>query len=137
MTVQPYLYFDGRCEEAIKFYEKALGAKVVMMMRFKESPEPAKPGMCPPGSDDKIMHMSFRIGDSEIMASDGNNTGKPVFQGISLTYTAKNEAEADKAFAQLSEGGKIQMPLTKTFFSPKFGMVADKFGVSWMVMAAK
>ena len=108
-----------------------------MMMRFKESPEPAKPGMCPPGSDDKIMHMSFRIGDSEIMASDGNNTGKPVFQGISLTYTAKNEAEADKAFAQLSEGGKIQMPLTKTFFSPKFGMVADKFGVSWMVMAAK
>jgi PhnB protein len=134
MQVQPYLFFDGRCEEAVDFYKKTLGAEVEMMMRFKESPEPPNPGMCPPGSDDKVMHCSFKIGDTAVMASDGRCGGQPDFKGFALSITAKTEAEADKMFTALAEGGHVQMPMTKTFFSPKFGMVADKFGVGWMVI---
>lgn len=132
MLVQPYLFFDGRCEEALEFYRSKLGAEVMMLMRFKESPEPCQSGTTPPG--DKVMHSSFRIGDSTIMASDGHCTGKPSFQGFSLSITAPNEAEADRLFAALSEGGQVLQPLTKTFFSPRFGMVADRFGVSWMIV---
>lgn len=134
MQVQSYLFFDGRCEEAVDFYRKALGAKVEMMMRFKENPDPQG---CPGGvqiDGEKIMHASLRIGDSVVMASDGMAQGKPAFQGFSLSLNAKNEAEADSLFNALSDGGQVQMPLTKTFFSPRFGMVADKFGVSWMVI---
>ncbi len=134
MNLQPYLYFDGRCEEAIDFYRKALGATDVMMMRLKESPEPPQPGMVPPGSENKILHSSFRIGDLTLMASDGRCGGRPVFQGISLSISVPTEAEADRVFAALGEGGLVQMPLTRTFFSPRFGMVADRFGVSWMVL---
>jgi PhnB protein len=134
MQVQPYLFLDGRCEEAIEFYKKALGAKVDMMMRFKESPEPPKPGMCPPGSDDKIMHAAIRIGDTQVLASDGRCTGHPDFKGFSLTISANTESEADRMFAALGDGGQVQTPMTKTFFSPRFGMVADKFGVGWMVL---
>ena len=137
MQVQPYLFFDGRCEEALEFYKKALGAEVEMLLRFKDSPEPPQPGMCPPGSDDKVMHASFRVGDTQVMASDGRCQGKPAFQGFALTITAKSEAEADKLFNALGNGGQVQMPLAKTFFSPRFGMVADKFGVGWMVIAAQ
>ena len=136
MQVQPYLFFDGRCEEAIEFYRKALGAEVTMLMRFKDSPEPPQPGCCPPGSDDKVMHASLRIGDTTVMASDGGCQGKPRFEGFALTLTASNEAEAERLFAALGEGGQVQMPLTRTFFSPRFGMVADRFGVSWMVVVA-
>ncbi|HEY6280286.1 MAG TPA: VOC family protein [Burkholderiales bacterium] len=134
MQVQPYLFFDGRCEEAVEFYRKALGAEVVMLMRFKDSPEPPQPGMVPPGSENKVMHASFRIGDTTVMASDGRCLGRPSFQGFSLSLTASNETEADRLFAALSEDGQVQMPLTKTFFSPRFGMVADRFGVSWMIV---
>lgn len=138
MQVQPYLFFDGRCEEALEFYKKALGAKVEMLMRFKENPDMGKdagPGCGPPaGSGEKVMHASLKIGDTAIMASDGMCAGKPSFQGISLSLNAKTEAEADTLFAALSEGGQVQMPLEKTFFSPRFGMVADRFGVSWMVV---
>ena len=141
MAVQPYLFFDGKCEEALEFYKKALDAKVEMMMRFKENPEPPQPGdaNCAgpmPTADmaEKIMHSAFKVGDVQILASDGMCSGKPTFQGISLALSVKTEAEADKRFAALAAGGEIQMPLAKTFFSPKFGMVADKFGVSWMVM---
>jgi PhnB protein len=136
MQVQAYLFFDGRCEEAVEFYKKALGAKVEMLMRFKENPEPPQPGMVPPGAEDKIMHTCFRIGDTSVMASDGHCTGKPSFQGFSLSISAPNAAEADRLFAALADGGKIQMPLAKTFFSPRFGMVADRFGVSWMIIVA-
>src|SRR6185437_16860555 len=115
MKVQPYLFFDGRCEEAIKFYQKVLGAQVIMQMRFKDSPEPPSAD-CGPVDGDKIMHVSFRVGETEIMASDGRNTGKPVFQGIALSITAPTAADADRIFAQLSDGGQVQMPLTKTFF---------------------
>ena len=132
--VQPYLFFDGRCEEAIEFYKSALGAKVDMMMRFKDSPEPVPPGMCPPGSDDKVMHAALRIGNTVVMASDGMAGGKPEFKGFSLSVNAANEAEADKVFAALGKGGKVTMPLAKTFYSPRFGMVTDKFGVGWMVI---
>jgi PhnB protein len=134
MLVQSYLFFDGRTEEAIEFYKKALGAKVEMVMRYKEAPEAPPPGMVPPGSENKVMHSSFRIGDTSVMASDGNCTGKPAFNGFSLSITVANEGEADRVFAALGDGGQVQMPLAKTFFSPKFGMVADKFGVSWMVI---
>jgi PhnB protein len=134
MLVQSYLFFDGRCEEAIEFYKKALGAKVDMMMRNKESPEAPPPGMTAP--PEKIMHASFRIGDTQVMASDGHATGKPAFQGFSLSITVPDEGKAKQYFNALADGGKVQMPLTKTFFSPSFGMLADKFGVSWMVMTA-
>ena len=134
MQVQPYLFFDGRCEEALEFYRSALGAEVEMLMRFKDSPEPPPPGMVPPGSENKVMHSSFRIGDATVMASDGRCTGQPSFQGFSLSLTVADEAEAERLFAALADGGQVQMPLSKTFFSPRFGMVADRFGVSWMVV---
>ncbi len=136
MQVQAYLFFDGRCEEAIEFYKTALGAKVETLMRFKDSPEPPQSGACPPAPADKVMHASLRIGDTAVMASDGHCQGKPAFQGFALTITAQSEAEADRLFAALSQGGQVQMPLTKTFFSPRFGMVADRFGVSWMIIVA-
>jgi len=136
MQVQPYLFFDGRCEEAVEFYRSKLGAKVEMFMRFKDSPEPPQPGMVPPGSEDKVMHTSFRIGDTIVMASDGHCLGRPSFQGFSLSLTVPNDAEAERLFAPLADGGQVQMPLTKTFFSSRFGMVADRFGVSWMIVVA-
>ena len=134
MQVQPYLFFDGRCEEALEFYKSVLGIKLEMLMRFKDSPEPPQPGMCPPGSEDEVMHASFRVGDTLVMASDGMAKGKPEFKGFSLSLDAATEAEADRLFAALGKGGQVQMPLAKTFFSPRFGMVADRFGVSWMVI---
>jgi PhnB protein len=133
--VQPYLFFDGRCEEAVEFYRKALGAEVEMLMRFKDSPEPPQPG-CAPGAPDKVMHASFRIGETTVMASDGRCEGKPSFQGFSLSLTVPTETEADRLFNTLADGGQVQMPLLKTFFSPRFGMVADRFGVSWMIYVA-
>jgi len=136
MQVQPYLFFDGRCEEAVEFYRRALGAEVTMLMRFKDSPEPPDPGMVPPGSGDKVMHASFRIGDTTVLASDGRCATQPSFQGFSLSLTVPNEAEAERLFASLANGGQVQMPLTKTFFSSRFGMVADRFGVSWMIYVA-
>ena len=134
MQAQPYLFFDGRCEEALTFYRKTLGAEVTMMMRFKEAPEKPPPGAVAPGSDDKIMHSSFRIGETNIMASDGGCSGNTSFKGFSLSLDAKDEADAKRLFAALGDGGEVQMPLSKTFFSPAFGMLADKFGLGWMVM---
>jgi len=134
MQVQTYLFFDGRAEEAIEFYRSTLGAEVTMLMRYKESPEPPPPGMVPPGSENKIMHASFRIGDTVVMASDGNCAGKPSFQGFSLSVDAPDEAAAERVFAALGKGGQVQMPLAKTFFSPRFGMLTDRFGVGWMVI---
>ena len=130
MLVQPYLFFDGRCEEALEFYKSALGAEIQMLMRFKDNPEPqAKPT----GVGDKVMHTSFRIGETTVMASDGRCQGRPSFQGFALSLTAPNDAEAERLFAALAEGGQVQMPLARTFFSSRFGMVADRFGVSWMI----
>jgi PhnB protein len=135
-VVEPYLFFNGRCDEALNFYTAALGAKVEFLMRFKDSPEPSKPGMTPPGSENKVMHASFRIGGNRLMASDGRCSGKLDFQGFSLSITVSDESEADKLFAALADGGQVQMPLTKTFYSPRFGMVSDRFGVLWMVLVA-
>ena len=133
MQVQPYLFFDGRCEEAVEFYRSALGAEVVMLMRYKDCPDPPPPGMVPPGGENKVMHAALRVGDAMVLGSDGRCSGEPSFQGFALSLTASNEAEANRLFASLAEGGQVQMPLAKTFFSPCFGMVADRFGVSWMV----
>ena len=129
--VQPYLFFGGRCEEALEFYRGALGAEVEMLMRFKESPEP-QPKM-PDCFEEKVMHASFRIGETTVMASDGMCDGEPNFEGFSLSITVPDEAEADRVFAALSEGGLVSMPLEKTFWAPKFGMLEDRFGVGWMV----
>ena len=131
--IQPYLFFGGRCEEAINFYRKAIGAEVDMMMRFSESPEPPPPGMLKAGFEKKIMHSSFRVGDSTIMASDGCGPDESGFKGFSLSISLKTAAEVDRAFAALSEGGQVTMPLSQTFWSPRFGMLTDKFGVGWMV----
>ena len=135
MIVQSYLSFEGRCEEAFNFYVEKLGAKLDVMMRFKDSPEPCPEGMIPPGSENKIMHMSFHVGETMLMATDGNCAGKTGFQGISLALSVPTVEEANKIFSALSGEGQVQMPIGKTFFSPAFGMVADKFGVNWMVLA--
>jgi PhnB protein len=135
-VVESYLFFNGNCEQALEFYRKALGAEVEMLMRYKESPEPHKPGMIPPGFENKIMHCSFRIGNTRMMASDGCSTEKSEFEGFSLSLTVANDAEAEKAFNALAEGGQVRMPLAKTFWTPKFGMLQDKFGVGWMVAVA-
>lgn len=131
--VQPYLMFNGRCDEALDFYKKALGAEVLMLMRFKDSPELPPPG-CAPSPADKVMHTSFRIGETVLMASDGQCEGEPKFEGISLSLTVPTEAEAEKYFGTLANSGQVVMPLAKTFFSAKFGMVNDKFGLNWMVL---
>jgi PhnB protein len=142
MQVQPYLFFDGRCEEAIDFYRGAIGAEVMMLMRFKDCPEPAQEASAQqgegcaitPGTENKVMHASLRIGDATVMVSDGRCTGQTVFQGFALSLDAPNEAEAERLFAALGSGGQVQMPLAKTFFAKSFGMIADRFGVTWMVI---
>lgn len=133
MHTQVYLFFDGRCDEALDFYKKNLGAEVEMLMRFKDAPQQQGEN-CVPGNENKVMHSCFKLGDWRVMASDGHAKGQPEFKGFSLSLAFAGEAEADRAFKALSDGGKVEMPLTKTFFSPKFGMVQDKFGVGWMLM---
>ena len=131
-TVQPYLFFDGKCEEALEFYKSAIGAKVDMMMRFKEAPDQSQ---MQPNTGEKVMHAAFHVGTTQVLASDGHCAGKPSFQGFGLALNAKNDAEAEKLFTAVGKGGQVLQPLTKTFFASKFGMVADKFGIMWMVMA--
>ncbi|HEY4140113.1 MAG TPA: VOC family protein [Pseudolabrys sp.] len=133
MQVQSYLFFDGRAEEAIEFYKKTLGASVNALMRFKEGPDQA---MCAPGSENKIMHADISIGETNVLLSDGHNKGQPDFQGFGLALTTKTEAEANKFFDGLAVGGAVTMPQSKTFFSPRFGMLKDKFGVQWMILVA-
>jgi len=135
MKVEPYLNFNGRCDEAIEFYKKAVGAKVQMLMRFKECPEP-HPNMDPSAAN-KVMHAAFQVGQTTVMASDGRCTGSTKFDGITLSVTTASDAEAQKIFKALSEGGQVTMPLNKTFFSSQFGMLADRFGVHWMVLVAQ
>jgi PhnB protein len=134
MQTQIYLFFDGRTEEALDFYKKTLDIEVEALMRFKDAPGPNDPNCPPPKNPNAVMHSSFKLGDQRVMASDGNGGGKPEFKGFSLTLAVNTEAEADKLFARLSEGGQVQQPLIQTFFSPKFGMLQDKFGVGWMVL---
>ena len=132
MQIQPYLFFEGRTEEALEFYKGKLGAQVEFLMRYKDNPDPK---YNPPNSGEKVMHSCFRVGDTQVMASDGNCSGKPSFQGFSLTFNAKDEADAKRRFNALAEGGQVNLPLSETFFAKSFGMVADRFGLNWMVMA--
>lgn len=133
MKIKPYLFFDGRCEEAIEFYKAALGAELLFMMRNSDSPEPPPPGMLPPGSEHKVMHASLRVGATVVMMSDGRCGGDTVFKGFSLSLGSPDEAGARRLFDALADGGQVGMPLAKTFWSPLFGMVNDRFGVGWMV----
>jgi PhnB protein len=133
MQVQPYLFFDGRCEEALDFYKRALGAEVQMMIRFRESPEPPPADKVPTNWGEKIMHANIRIGETQVMASDGCPEEPSGFKNFSLSLSAANETEADRLFNALAEGGQVQMPLGKTFWSPRFGMVTDRYGLCWMV----
>lgn len=134
MAIQPYLYFAGRADEAIAFYRKVFGATVQMILRFRESPDPIPEGRIVQGWEDKVMHAGLEIGDSVLLLSDGCGSDNPGFKGFSLTYVAKDAADADRAFSMLADGGQIRMPMGKTFFSPRFGMVEDRFGVLWNVI---
>lgn len=134
MTIEPYLFFDGRCEEALQFYRDALGAEIVAVMRYSEHPEPAEcPAQMPP---DKVMHALFRIGSSKVMACDGMGSGQPQFKGISLTLNADTDADARRLFDALAAGGQVDVPMGPTFYASSFGMVTDRFGVPWMVIKA-
>ncbi len=137
MLVQSYLFYNGRCEEAIEFYKKAIGAKVEMLMRFKDSPEPCDPKRVPPGTENNVMHACFTVGDTALMASDGCSQEKPDFKGFYLSLSAADDSEAKKLFNALADGGQVTMPLTKTFYASSFGMVTDRFGMPWMVIAEK
>ena len=132
MPIQPYLFFDGRCDEALEFYRKAVGAQIEMRMQYKDAPDQS---MIKPETKDKVMHACFKIGDTTVMASDGHCAGKPNFQGFALSLSVNNSAEAGKVFSALGQGGNVTMPLGETFFAKSFGMVSDRFGVNWMVMA--
>jgi len=133
MNLQPYLSFEGRCDEAIEFYKKALGAEVKTLMRFKDAPDRS---MISPGAENKVMHANLRIGDADLLMSDGRCGGKANFEGFSLAVSANSDTEAERMFDALADGGQVRMPLAKTFFSSRFGMLADKFGVGWMVLVA-
>ncbi|HMO86793.1 MAG TPA: VOC family protein [Lacipirellulaceae bacterium] len=137
MQATPYLFFNGRCEEALDFYQTHLGAETTMMMRYSESPQPCAEGMIPSGWEQKVMHASWRLGQTEMMASDGNSPQPQPMTGAALAITAPDDAAAERMFAALSDGGQVQMPMMETFFATRFGMVADRFGVSWMVMCPK
>jgi PhnB protein len=132
-VIEPYLFFNGRCEEALDFYHRALGAEIEMVMRYKECPEPPPPGRLPPGFEDKVVHASFRVGGTRVMASDGCSNEKARFDGFTLAISVNTEADAECVFNALAQGGQVSMPLAKTFWSPRFGMVSDRFGVGWMV----
>jgi PhnB protein len=136
MKVQSYINFDGRCEEALEFYKSAVGAQVQPLRRFSDAPPCPEGGCFAPGAENKVMHAAFSIGETEILASDGRNLGQPEFRGISLSLFANDKPEAERLFSALADGGQIQMPLTETFFSPAFGMLADRFGVEWMIIVA-
>ncbi len=136
MQIDPYLFFDGKCEEAVTFYRQALGAEVETIMRFKDHPESMEGGMIPEDAGDKVMHAALRIDGQLVMASDGRCLGAPSFQGFALSLFVPDAAEAERLFGVLGEGGQVQMPLTETFFASRFGMVADRFGVSWMISVA-
>jgi PhnB protein len=136
MNVQPYLSFEGRAQEAMDFYTSAIGAKVDAVLHFKDAP-PEMQAQMSPESKNKVMHAAFHIGDTQVMATDGRCTGKAAFSGISLTINAGSDAEAEKLFNALAQGGQVGMPMSETFFAHRFGMVADKFGVGWMVLHPK
>ena len=133
-SVTPYLFFGGRCEEALAFYRDAVGAQAGMLMRFDQSPDPMPPGMLAKGFEAKVMHCEFTVGETTVLASDGCNEGDGGFHGFSLALTVADEAQAHKAFDALAVGGEVGMPLQKTFWSPLYGMVKDRFGLHWMVM---
>lgn len=131
--IQPYLFFNGRCDEVLEFYGRALGAKVEFLMRYHESPAPPPPGRIPAGFESKVMHTTFRVGQTTLMASDGCSAEKADFQGFCLSLALTTQTEAERVFAALADGGQVRMPLARTFWSPCFGMVEDRFGIGWMV----
>ncbi|WP_395738491.1 VOC family protein [Prosthecobacter sp.] len=132
--IQPYLFFGGRCEEALEFYKSAIGAETQMLMRYSDSPDPMPPGMLPTGYENKVMHASFKVGSSVILASDGcGGEESKGFRAFSLSLALPDAAATDRVFSALAEGGSVNMPLGETFWSSRFGMLQDKFGMGWMI----
>ncbi|MCB1852433.1 MAG: VOC family protein [Gammaproteobacteria bacterium] len=131
--VNNYLFFSGRCEEALDYYCRHLGARIELLFRFGDSPEPIPEGAIPPDFDNKVMHAEFTLGDTRLFASDGCSINGPV-GGFSLALTLTVEEAVRRAFTALADGGSIVMPLEPTFWSPLYGQVNDRFGISWMVM---
>ena len=132
MKVQAYISFGGRCEEALEFYKKSIGAEVSGLMRWKEMPDANV--KAPPGWEEKVMNAAFRVGETHLMADDGMGPATPEFKGMTLALSAADDDETRRLFDALAEGGTVQMPLAKTFWTSSFGMLSDKFGVPWMVM---
>lgn len=130
MQIQPYVFFDGRCEEALEFYQQSVGAEIGMLLRYRDNPDPSTN---PPGAEDNIMHGEMRIGESTVLVSDGHCGGSPTFEGFALTLIAKSVEESERLYKALEEGGQVLVPLGKSFFSPSFGMLTDQFGVMWLV----
>jgi PhnB protein len=136
MNIRPYLFFEGRCEEAIGFYRDSLGAEVRMLLRYKDAPEQSPDqSTVKPENAEKIMHASLQIGETMVLASDGHVSGQPAFNGFGLTINVATDAEAERIFTALGVGGTVRMPMEKTFFASRFGMVSDRFGVLWLIMA--
>jgi len=134
MNLQPYVFFNGRCEEALNFYTEKLGAQVTFKMLFKDAPPPDPNNPSRPELADKIMHANVQLGSSTWMASDGNcDPAAGPFNGFSLSLTIEDIAAAEKCFNALAEGGQVVMPFGQTFWSKGFGMVVDRFGLMWMI----
>ncbi len=131
MQVRPYLFLGGRADEAIAFYEKALGGRLLQRLLYKDSPDNPTTNTAPA---ENVMHASLRIGDSTVLLSDGHGAEGARFQGFSLTLSVADDAEVDRRRAALSEGGSVMQAPTKTFFSPRFAMATDRFGVLWIIL---
>jgi PhnB protein len=133
MQVTPYLYFNGRCEEALSFYQQTIGARVECQMRFSDCPGELDPNMVPPGTEHRIMHAAFKLGETTIFAADGCASAEMKPAGFGLSLQTPDVAEAEQLFNALAWEGEVRMAMTKTFFSPSFGIVVDKFGVNWLI----
>src|SRR3569832_1454200 len=125
-----YIFFDGTCAAAMRFYERVTGGKLTAMLKYSESPDPKT---CPPGSDDRIMHASLVIDGRNLMASDSPAGQHKPMQGFSLALYYDNPEEGKRKFDMLADGGSVVMPFGPTFWAKGFGMVTDKFGTPWMV----
>jgi PhnB protein len=131
MQIDPYLNFNGNCEEAFHFYEKALGGKIEMLLKYNQAP--AGGGPTPPGFENKVMHVRLSVGQQIIMASDAPPGHFSPMQGFNVSLMFDDKAQAERVFNALADKGKVMMPFAQTFWAEGFGMLTDRFGTPWMV----